>query len=175
MEWREAKAAYQANALAIWFKPKKLKVAKTRLNILNELRSEGREIEKLMAKTVATWQGETPKFESLIGLIGKDATVVVGPTGSDKAVNKWVWADQGTKAHVIRAKNKPRLLFRTGFTPKTKPNIISSFRGSKSGPWTSPVQVNHPGTAPRNFSKTIVSRRRKKFINRIVIAARPVT
>ena len=156
-------------------KPKKLKIKATRDNILAELQREGKEIEKLMDKTVATWQGETPKFESLVDVSGKDATVIVGPTGSDKAVNKWVWADQGTKAHVIRAKNKPRLLFRTGFTPKTKPNIISSFRGSKSGPWTSPVQVNHPGTVPRNFSKTIVSRRRKKFISRIVIAARPIT
>jgi hypothetical protein len=161
--------------LVKFIKPKKLKIKQIQLNLLNELRREGKEIEKLMDKTTRTWQGEKPKFESLVDVSGKDVTVIVGPTGSDKAVNKWVWADQGTRPHVIRARNKPRLLFRTAFTPKTKPNIISSFNGSRGGGWASPVSVNHPGTQPRNFSKVIVKRRKKKFIKNIVVAARPVT
>ena len=155
-------------------KPKKLKVDKTRLNILNELRKEGRQIAKLMRKTTATWTGDTPDFEFLIGLTGEDAIVTIGPTGSKFAVSKWVWVDQGTRPHVIRAKNVPRLLFRANSTPKTKVGVISSFRGSRSGPYRSPVKVNHPGTRPRNLSKTILKRRRKKFTKNIRFASRVV-
>lgn len=152
-------------------KPKKLAVDQVRLNILNALREEGRIIAKEFDKTTRTWKGVKPKFEVLIGLTGKDATVVVGPTGSDKAVLKWVWIDEGTKPHKIKAKNVPLLKFRSGFSSKTFPNRIASFLGGSFGPFVSKKEVNHPGTEPRNFTKIVVKRRRKKFINSMIKAA----
>ncbi len=153
-------------------KPKKLAIDEIRLNVLNALREEGRIIAKEFEKTTQTWKGAKPKFEVLIGLTGKDATVVVGPTGSDKAVLKWVWIDQGTKPHKIRAKNVPLLKFRSGFSPKTLPNKIASFPSGSFGPFVSKKEVNHPGTEPRNFTKIVVKRRRKKFVDSMIKAAR---
>lgn len=153
-------------------KPKKLRVDQIRLNLLNALRAEGRVIEKEFEKTTATWEGEKPGFESLIGLSRTEARVVVGPTGSKLAVSKWVWADEGTKPHKIRASKKPNLVFRTSFSPKTRPNVIDSFPGSSSPPWRKTKSVNHPGTRPRNFSLTVLKRRRKIFARNMIKAAR---
>lgn len=163
-------------------KPKKLNVDKIRQEILDQLRLEGAAIKKEFDKTIVTWQGAKPKFEVLIGLTGKDATVVVGPTGSNKAVLKWIWIDEGTKPHKIKAKNipkpkpgkrvrtKPMLIFREGFSPKTLPGKLASFPSGSFGPWVSKEEVQHPGTEPRNFTKLAVRRRRKKFINNITKA-----
>jgi len=152
-------------------KPKKLVVDQVRQNILNALREEGRIIAKEFDKTTRTWKGAKPKFEILIGLTSKDATVVVGPTGSDKAILKWVWIDEGTRPHKIKAKNVPLLKFRSGFSPKTFPNRIASFPGGSFGSFVSKKEVNHPGTEPRNLTKTVVKRRRKPFLNNIIKAA----
>ncbi len=159
-------------------KPKKLAIDEVRQNILNALRAEGIIIKREFEKTTRTWKGVKPKFEVLIGLTGKDATVVVGPTGSDKAVLKWVWIDEGTRPHKIpkspktNADAKPFLIFRSGFSPKTLPNRIASFPSGSFGPFVSKRQVDHPGTEPRNFTKIVVKRRRKKFINSMIEAAK---
>jgi len=81
-------------------KPKPLRVDAIRLELLNELRKEGAVQRKELKKTVKTWRGETPEFESLIGLerkAGGSAMVVTGPTGSKKAVSKWEWLNSGTR------------------------------------------------------------------------------
>jgi hypothetical protein len=153
-------------------KPKKLKIDKVRLRILNALRAEGKEIKKEFEKTVATWKGAKPTFEIAIGLTGQDAIVLVGPAGNREGAQKWGWLDGGTEAHVIRAKNAPNLVFQTGFTPKTKVQTFSSGTGSSSPPWRSVKQVQHPGIEAREWSITIVKRRKKPFTKRILKAAR---
>ena len=151
--------------------PPQLKVDKARLNILNALRAEGKIVAKEFDKTTRTWKGVKPKFEVLIGLDGKDATVVVGPTGSKLAVSKWVWIDQGTRAHRIRAKKAPFLAFRSGFKPKTMPNKITSFPGKSFGSWVFKKEVRHPGTKPRSFTIIVVKRRAEPFRRAMVKAA----
>jgi hypothetical protein len=153
-------------------KPKKLKISQVRLNILNELRAEGRIIKKELEKTTATWKGAKPTFEIAIGLTGQDAIVLIGPAGNPEGAQKWVWLDEGTRPHVIRAKNAPNLVFQTGFTPKTKVKTFSSSAGSSSPPWRATKQVKHPGIEARQWSKEIVKRRRKPFTRRILKAAR---
>jgi hypothetical protein len=95
--------------LAKGIKPKKLRVDKVRLNLLNALRKEGRIVKKEFEKTTATWTGDKPTFMILISLAGGNAVVLVGPGGSTKGTQKWVWLDEGTKPHVIQAKNVPNL------------------------------------------------------------------
>lgn len=155
-------------------KPRKLQVDKVRQNILKTLQAEGRGIAREFDKTTATWQGERPKFEVLIGLTGNDATVVVGPSGSDKAVNKWVWLDKGTKPHLIRARNKPRLVFKAGYSPKTKVGAFTSFPGGSYGPTVATFQVQHPGTEARGWSKLIVKQRQKRFKQNLAKAAQVI-
>jgi hypothetical protein len=155
-------------------KPKKLKVDKVRLKLLNELRKEGRIVQREFEKTVRTWQGERPKFEVLIGLTGKDATAVIGPTGSDKAVSKWTFLDEGTKPHAIKPKKKPALAFRSGFQAKTTPNLITSSTGGSFGPFVhlrKGQSVKHPGIKPRNWTKIVVKQRSPKFAEAMSKAA----
>jgi hypothetical protein len=155
-------------------KPKKLKVKQVRLNILNVLRTEGQIVKKELDKTTATWKGAKPTFEIAIGLTGTDAIVLIGPAGNQEGAQKWVWLDEGTKAHIIRAKNVPNLIFRDGrgFTPKTKVKTFSSGPGANTGPWVKKKQVTHPGIDARQWSVEIVKRRKKRFTRSILKAAR---
>jgi hypothetical protein len=153
-------------------KPKKLRIDKVRLNILNELRAEGRIIKKEFEKTTTTWKGAKPTFKIAIGLTGQDAIVIVGPAGDTEGAQKWVWLDEGTKPHVIKAKNVPNLKFRTNFTPKTKVKTFSSRKGSIKPPWRSTPQVRHPGIEARDWTGEIAKRRRKPFTKRIIKASR---
>jgi hypothetical protein len=152
-------------------KPKKLKVAQVRLNILNELRAEGRLVKREFEKTITTWKGAKPTFEIAIGLTGQDAIVLVGPAGSKEGAQKWVWLDEGTKPHVIQAKNVPNLIFQTQFTPKTKVKTFSSGAGGSSPPWRATPKVNNPGIEARQWSVTVVKQRKKPFAKRIIKAA----
>lgn len=158
--------------LAKAIKPQKLRVDKVRLNILNALRAEGRIIKKEFEKTTATWKGAKPTFEIAIGLTGTDAIVLIGPAGNQKGAQKWGWLNDGTEAHIIKAKNAPNLVFQTGFTPKTKVKTFSSVAGSSSPPWRATKQVKHPGTEPRAWTGEIAKRRRKPFTKAMTKAAR---
>jgi hypothetical protein len=160
--------------LAKSIKPKKLKIKEVRLNILNELRAEGRAVKKEFDKTTATWKGAKPTFTFAIGLTGKDAIVLVGPAGNQEGAQKWVWLDEGTKKdYPIVAKNKPLLIFRhgSGFRAKTKVKTFSSGAGANTGPWVSKKKVIHPGIEAREWSKEIVKKRQKKFNRRLSEAA----
>jgi hypothetical protein len=156
-------------------KPKKLKIDKVRLNILNELRAEGRVVKKEFEKTTTTWKGAKPTFEIAIGLTGTDAIVLIGPAGNPEGAQKWVWLDEGTKKNYpITAKNAPFLVFRDGrgFRAKTKVKTFSSGPGANTGAIVQKKQVTHPGIDAREWSKEIVKRRRKRFTQRIIKAAR---
>jgi len=67
--------------------------------------------------------------------------------------------DAGTRAHTIRPRNARGILrFTTPFRSKTLPNQIMSRAGSRG---TSPAVarvVHHPGTAARNWAKTIATK-----------------
>lgn len=139
-------------------KPKQLKIDDIRLELLNALRKEGTAIKHEYEKTVATWK-QKPEFRRLsVSLRGGLAVIAVG-TGD--VVYKFV--DEGTTAHKIVPKNRPFLAYQTVFVPKTKPNVIASNAGGKSGPWTRRKEVWHPGNAPRNFSNIIQKNRAAPF------------
>ena len=153
-------------------KPAKLQVDKFRVAILDELRAEGVDQGKELKKTVTGWKGDKPKFESLIGLDSQGASVATGPTGSDKGVQKWVWLDEGTRAHVIRARRARRLRFRSGgFRAKTSVGKFESGAGrAASGPYRFPLSVQHPGTKARGWSALLSKRRKEPFRRRLFAA-----
>jgi GAF domain-containing protein len=72
------------------------------------------------------------------------------------------WIDKGTPRRIIRAKNKPYLVFRTGYQPKTEPGQSSSSGGlprfliggpsGASGDWVRVKQVEHE-IRPRRFTE----------------------
>lgn len=161
--------------LAKGIKPKKLQIAKVRQNILKALREEGAIVKREFEKTTATWTGAKPTFEVLADLGQQDAVVLVGPAGNAEGAQKWVWLNEGTKKNYpITAKRAPNLVFRhgSGFTAKTKVRTFSSGPGANTGPWIKKKQVTHPGIEARDWTGEIVKRRRKRFTQAIIKAAR---
>ena len=149
-------------------KPKKLNVDAFRLETLNALRAEGRDVKKEYQKTTKTWK-KKPEFEVLIGLTrgpGGSASVLVG---TDDKVYRYV--DEGTKGHYVPKTVAATMAFRPGYKAKTKPRKIGSGAGGAFGDkivrrgrwWVK-------GIVAREFSPTIQKRRRKPFTRRMVKA-----
>lgn len=103
---------------------------------------------------VAKWEHK-PKFSSRKYIKPDSIAVNIFATGDNAKI--WGYVNDGTKPHVIRAKNAPLLKFRTGYSPKTlaKPARTVPSGGTASGPWVSKVAVNHPGNEARNFTNEI--------------------
>jgi hypothetical protein len=134
--------------------PKRLKIDKVRLNMLNQLRKEGRKIVKDFKKTVETWD-EKPKFEFLIGLSKGDASLIIGPTGPAKLVEIYGYINNGTPPHAITA-SPGVLIFQENYNAKTSPGIVGSSSGGSSGGWVRKHRVAHPGIEARDFTVIIV-------------------
>jgi hypothetical protein len=146
-------------------RPERLKVDAVRMELLNNMRKEGTAAKQELEKTVGGWKGEKPKFEVLIGLTRDDTTVVVGPTGSDEAVNKWNWLNEGTKPHPIRAKRAKYLKYRLGYNAGTRPGTLQSRGGYYVGSWWRRSRsVIHPGIEARGWTELVTQRRMPKFI-----------
>lgn len=119
--------------------------------IENTLQESARAVQVELRKITQTWK-HRPKV-----LINREkyARFVRADT-SNKAGQVFEMLDAGTRPHVIKARNVPRLKFRhPGFVAKTTPRQLVSGPGkSADGPMRSPVQVNHPGTKKREWYET---------------------
>jgi len=142
-------------------KPQKLKVDAIRLEILNELRKEGKDQVKELDKTTKTWKGDKPKFEALIGLTGEDATVVTGPTGSTMGVKKWNWLNEGTRVR--------RALMSRNWKSKTRPGYLGSGGGRGRVVFIS-RRLSRPGIQARGWTEMVTKRRKQPFTNRMIKA-----
>lgn len=164
-----ASPAFQVKAI----KPAKLKVPKVRLELLNELRAEGRDEVRILRPTTDNWRGEKPDFDFEIGLTSREAVLLVGPTGSEKAVQKWVWLDEGTrKNYPITARRAPFLRFRSGYSPSTSPGSFKSRGAVKYGGWVQKKTVIHPGIVARGWSEMLQKRRKRPYRDRMLAATR---
>jgi hypothetical protein len=151
-------------------KPKKLKVDEIRLEILNALRAEGRDQRQELEKTTQTWKREKPKFESLIGLERPPggASVLTGPTGSDKAVNKWTWLNEGTKirwALMSRDWRSKTTVGKFSSGPGRGGVVIAGRRAM-----TARNIRPRPGIKARNWTTILQKRRRRPFTRRMIKA-----
>jgi len=144
-------------------KPPGLKVSAVRLEILNALRKEGRLERKMLQATTQHWTGAKPTMEFLIGLTGNDASLLVGPSGSGKGAQKWVWINDGTPPHIIRPRNASRLRFRPNSTSGSSPNTLSVGRGGSSGNFVFAKEVHHPGIKARNWNIVVLKERQNPF------------
>lgn len=150
----------------------KMDVGRVRLEMLNELRKEGRAVRRELKRTVSTWRGDRPDFEFTISLAGGDASLLVAPSGNAEGVKKWYMLDGGTRPHVIRAKQAPRLRFYAkGFRAKTRPNWVGAGTGQRADQaFRQPQQVFHPGTKPRNWVSVVVARRYYTHVQNMMAA-----
>jgi hypothetical protein len=80
------------------------------------------------------------------------------------------YVDKGTRAHIIRPRNANVLAFQGGYQAKTMPRVIASRPGGRSGPTVYAMEVHHPGTKAREFSKIIHAKWEKQTANRMRLA-----
>lgn len=112
------------------------------------MRAAGEAVREDYLQTVAGWDNPA---EFTITEQGDTITV----TTDDKV---WKMVDEGTRPHVIVAKSGKGLRFNVGGRPKTTPGRLRSGAGSKGSIVVIRPHVNHPGTAPRNFTALIMKR-----------------
>lgn len=103
--------------------------------------------------TTRTWNTK-PTFYVVIHKSNGDYAVIAG---TNNLIYKFV--DGGTKAHPIVAKRSRYLAFSSGYSAKTRVNIIGSQSGGPFGSTVFAKSVKHPGTKPRNFIIRIAARR----------------
>jgi len=151
-------------------KPHKLSSRAVRARVLNALTAEGKSVVGEYNKTIATWRGSKPRFEYLVGYKGGELTVVVGPTGDEKGVKKWIWLDEGTKVRWA--------VMSRDWESKTNPGWYGS------GPGAGRVVIAgkrammargippRPGIEARRWTQLIAKRRKSKFVKAILQAVR---
>lgn len=142
-------------------KPQRLKIDAIRLELLNELRAEGRDQVKEENKTIATWQHDKPTFEFLISLTRSDASVLSGPGGNPKGIKKWNWLNEGTRVR--------RAVMSSNWRSKTKPGRLRSGWGRGRVVFIS-KRIARPGIEARGWSEIIQKRRKRPFQRRMISA-----
>jgi hypothetical protein len=118
------------------------------------------------------WEGEKPTFEvevqanPLPQSIGLTVELSLADPSS-MGGRKFIYLDQGTKPHVIRAKPGKTLAFQSGYTAKTVPGRLGSRRGGPSGKRVYAQKVQHPGIKPRQYFKTLAEKHEETFYKEI--------
>lgn len=151
-------------------KPKRLRPDAVRLELLNTLRKEGTTQRKELEKTVRTWSAPKPRFESAISLAGGDLTILTAPTGTKQAVDKWTWANDGTRNRSIHARRKPYMVFQVGYQARTMPKQFSSGKSRRHGQWVRVKTVRNHRIRPRAWTETLSKRRIDPFRKAIFAA-----
>lgn len=73
--------------------------------------------------------------------------------------DRWVWNNNGTRPHRIRARNAPALRFRSRYRRKTAPKQLSSRSGGPSGQLRGAKSVDHPGNKASEWNKAAADKR----------------
>ncbi len=144
--------------LKAW-KPEVLNVDTVRMKMLNALAAEGRAHVKELKKTVTTWQGDKPKFNSIKNLNRQGAGMITTfPTGTELAVNKWYWLNSGTRVRYA--------VMSRGFESKTFPGWFGSGKGRGKKVFVS-RKLNKgrgmPGIKARRWCELLAEDRQQPF------------
>lgn len=140
---------------------KHIKVDQIRLELLNELRKQGREIRKDLKQVVSTWQNKPDFTDPNISLAGGDAVVMIEPTGNEDAVKHFKFLDEGTSIRwAVMSRN---------WRSKTKVRVLQSGAGAgRAVIWGKRAMLRRgiaprPGIKARHWTQTITARRLGPF------------
>jgi hypothetical protein len=114
--------------------------------------------------TIKYWKGEKPRFIKALIVRDDYIEIQIRAVGPEKGKNKWLWLNEGTRPHKIRAKNAPALRFRRGYGAGSSPNstfVIASRKAT--GAMVRKDEVNHPGIKARNWTSIIIRENQKLF------------
>lgn len=139
--------------------------------IARELRPVGQAHVDAREKIVSDWDTDV-EFGYRISVTGKQVTLTIvvendGAQVSDDFTvgDLWKALDKtGVRPHVILPKKQGgRLAFQTNYQPHTRPIGRSGGPGRATGPTVFAKKVNHPGFAPRHFSRVINKKLDRRF------------
>lgn len=117
------------------------------------LRRTARRVEGDYKRTTDTWK-KRPDFDTILN----EYEAIIG---TDNII--YIYVERGTRPHPIRAVRAPRLIFNTQFAPKTQPGQLKSSPGFSGPPVASKLEVQHPGTEARDFTKVIAKKTQPQF------------
>jgi hypothetical protein len=117
----------------------------------------GPELRKEFDKTVTTWSDQ-PNFQTE-HYFGQNVMWVKVLTYS----KTYRLVNAGAKPHEIRPRRAKMLRFQNQYRAKSRPKLIRSFAGGKSGDYISTPVVKHPGFEARKFDETIAEEYTKTF------------
>lgn len=140
--------------------------------ILKTLRNDiGKKAQAIAEDVVSNWKNK-PKFVTSPFVEPDSISIFVEPIGPN--AKYWEWTSRGTRPHIIQAKNKPFLIFRKEYEPKTTvgPPPTWGNSGKSSGDYVRKVTVQHPGTEPRHFEEYIGNELKNDFRRKIENAFR---
>ena len=145
-------------------RPEKLDSQAVAVEITRVLHGEGKLQVRELGKTVKSWTRKVG-FAYEVDLSGRDASVLTGPaTGNVKI---WNYINEGTRTRPIVPKRAKALRFRTGYKAKTRPWHIGSGRSSHTGDWVSTKLVRAHSIQAREWTGTLVSKRKRPFARNI--------
>ena len=143
---------------------------KIQKEIQGALDSEGRRDQKEFAKTVEGWSS-APRMTYETQIKADEASVWIGPSGSEEMVDKWRRIDEGTEPRSWTSATTMVFPFQgrgQSYIAKTKPRQFSS-AGSwkKLGPITRTHNIHDHSIEAREWSKTLGEQRIKPFADDI--------
>lgn len=109
----------------------------------------GPDLRNEFEKTATTWKDQPTWKTQMYRGVGVLWIKVLTYSTTYRLVNA------GARPHIIRPRHKKVLRFQTQFRAKSRPRVIGSFAGGKSGPYVSSLGVHHPGHEAREFDKEI--------------------
>jgi hypothetical protein len=124
------------------------------------MRRVARSMENRLKRTIRTWQGSKPSFETIFDFdINRgELSMFTGPTGDAHGVEKWVWLDEGTKDHFVRPVRAKALRFRNVYRAKTSPGVLGSSGGGSSGDFVFSQGHKVSGIEPRGWTQIAAKR-----------------
>ena len=145
-------------------KPKKIKSAQMRADLVAAVVATGKEIDAFFLLTYATFDHK-PRF--VIENKDEENKISAAVYTTDQI---YAWINDGTKPHVIRPKKAKMLAFPSAFRPKTSKAVLTSGQGYKSSSRVLALQVEHPGTEARSFDERIEKKAIPNFKKRVAAA-----
>lgn len=147
-------------------KPESMNVKAIIDEIIIELKKEGNIDKSVLKETVSTWK-EKPIMKSQVepNFTSDAMRVLTGPTGSEKAINKWVWLDGGTRIRwALMSSNWKSKTRVKNFRSRTGAgNVVIAGRRAMQRRGIAP----RPGIKAREWASTLTKQRTKPFQNSI--------
>ena len=134
----------------------------SRRELSKGVKETGDEINSDFKSTTSTWESSV-KFRRKDNLRGSKAF----STLTDTSDEIYSLVSRGTRPHVIQPRRARRLVFKGTFRAKTLPGTIRARQGGQSGGTVVTTVVEHPGTEPRNFDRTLKEKHEPLFRSRV--------